>query len=282
MIKMTCQEIQNVSLEILKHLDSFFRSHNLRYFLEAGTLLGAVRHKGFIPWDDDADIVMPRQDYERFVREYVDSKDYKLFEPSRDNSWLPYARVCEMKKTYFKQVVKWTNAGDEPGVGIDIFPLDGAPDSVEQYDSFQAKVVRVRDELWKLRSAASGKGSKEFRRDIFGFLKDCVHCATRWFRRLNFRWLLKRSMKKFRRLCLTYPYETSNHCFYIAVVTGRRRFWQRKWFSDAVYLDFCGEKFPAPIGYEERLVADYGDWRTPPPETERTTHESSQTMWWRD
>lgn len=282
MRKMTCQEIQGVSLEILKHFDSFCRSHKLRYFLDAGTLLGAARHKGFIPWDDDADIVMPRQDYDRFVKEYADSKKYKLYEPSRDNSWVPYARICEMEKTYFKQVVRWTKVADNPGVGIDIFPLDGAPDSAEEYDSFQAKAVKIRDTLFELRRIASGKRHRGFRRSLLGFTKDCVHYAVWFFRRMNHERLIRWNLARFRRLRLTFPFETSSHCFYIAVVTGRRRFWQRKWFADAVYLDFCGEKFPAPIGYEERLVADYGDWRTPPPESERMTHEANQTMWWRD
>ena len=77
MTEMTIEEIQKVSLEILRHIDSFCREHNIQYFLDSGTLIGAARHKGFIPWDDDMDIRMPRPDYERFISEFVD-ENFKI------------------------------------------------------------------------------------------------------------------------------------------------------------------------------------------------------------
>lgn len=279
MRRMTCQDIQKVDLEILKHIDSFCKDRKICYFLDSGTLLGAARHGGFIPWDDDADIVMPRPDYDRFVREYCDSRKYRLYAPSRGNCYLHFARLCEMERTFFGQKARWTR--EDPGVGVDIFPLDGAPDSTEEYDRFQERVVKVRNKILRLRHLISRK-PRPLRRDLFGFAKDCVHLAARVFRLIIFPWTMRWNLSRLHRLRLKYSYETSKRCFYIAVTTGRKKYWHRKWFSDKVFLDFCGERFPAPAGYDERLTTEYGDWRTPPSENERTSHDARQTMWWRD
>ena len=279
MRKMDIREIQDISLEMLRHIDEFCRNHGIRYFLDSGTLLGAARSGKFILWDDDADIVMPRPDYDRFVREYEDTEKFRLFAPSRGNCYLHYARLCEMEKTYFKQKLRWTF--EDPGVGVDILPMDGAPDSLEEYDKFQALIVKVRNKIWKLRQVISKK-TWALRSDWFGFTKDCAHWAIWVFLRINFSWMMRLNLWRIRRLRLKYPYETSAHCFYIAVITGRKKYWHHDWFADVDYLDLCGEKFPAPAGYDERLTAEYGDWRTPPPESSRLSHECNQTMWWRD
>lgn len=141
MTRMTTEEVQRVSLDVLRHIDEFCKAKDITYFLDAGTLIGAMRHGGFIPWDDDADVLMPRQDYDRFIREYTDGDNYRLYDPSKGNSYLPYARLCEMSKTFFGQHLPWTK--ESPGVGVDVFPLDGAPASKEQYDDVALSIHSV-------------------------------------------------------------------------------------------------------------------------------------------
>ena len=278
MRRMENKDIHAVNLELLKHIDTFCRDRNITYFLDSGTLLGAARDGGFIPWDDDADIVMPRPDYERFVKEYVDSDDYRLYAPSRNNCFLPYARLCEMKRTYFKQVSIWTK--EAPGVGVDIFPLDGAPDTPEVYDRLAAKVVRVRDRIWNLRFALSRRSA--FRKDPIGFAKDVVHYMANIIRRINAEKKIWGCISEIRKLRLENSYAHSSNCFYVVVTGDRRKYWKKEWFEDTVRLELCGEQFPAPVGYDARLTAECGDWRTPPPESERTGHSFCQTMYWRD
>lgn len=98
---MTLKEIQNVSLDILKDLHKFCVENNINYTLCGGTLLGAIRHNGFIPWDDDVDVAMPRPDYERFIKEFHSEKGYilKARGASDDDTFMAYARICDIEKT---------------------------------------------------------------------------------------------------------------------------------------------------------------------------------------
>ncbi len=277
---MSVKEVQEVSLEILKRLDAFCRERGIRYFLDSGTLLGAARHKGFIPWDDDADVVMPRPDYERFVKEFPDSGEYKLFSPSRGNCFVPYSRLCEMRRTYFKQESLWTY--EAPGVGVDVIPMDGAPDDPEEFDRTVERIKKPRAVLWRIRYCISPISSPRFRKRPFGFAKDVVHFLKWAWDRASFSRLLRRSMDEIRRIRLLRDYEKCDRCYYIAVTVGRGKYWRREWFDKSVEMDFCGCTFLAPAGYDERLTAEYGDWRTPPSKADRMTHERDQKMMWRE
>lgn len=278
---MSTAEIQGVNLEILSAIDGFCKKHQIMYFLDSGTLIGAIRHKGFIPWDDDADILMPRPDYERFIKEWQDAGDLRLYAPNLRNSYLHYARVCEMRRTYFNQHSIWTL--ESPGVGVDVFPLDGAPDTLSEFDAHSNKITKLRNELWALRSCRTQRVYRHgFRRDLYGFLKDCVHMVGFYWRYLNFNRLMRHAMKKIKTVRTKYPFEGSKNCCMIIVTTGRRKFWETEWFDRAIDVEFCGRKFPAPIGYDARLRAEYGDYMRLPPEDQRGGHAACQTMMWRD
>ena len=278
MKEMAIEEIQKVDLEILKHIDSFCREHHIQYFLDSGTLIGAARHKGFIPWDDDMDIRMPRPDYERFISEFVDTPIFKLYAPVKRNSFLSYARVCEMKKTYFKQHTPWTF--ESPGVGVDILPLDAAPDDGEEFAKMAKLANRIIANIFKDRGALIHR--QNFRKDIYGFLKDVVHFLASKMRKFGFDFFIWEHINQLENLRKKYPYGSTMHCFSCVLRMSQKGYWLQEWFSDVIYLDFCGEKFPAPIGYDELLSAEYGDWRSPPPENERDGHNRFQTMCWRD
>lgn len=277
MKRMTTKEIQDVSLEILKTIDEFCQAHKIRYWLDSGTLIGAIRHRGFIPWDDDLDICMPRPDYERFLNEYKDSAKYKLYAPEKRNCFLFYARLCEMEKTFFQVNAKW--ATDNPGVGVDIFPVNGAPDTIEEFDTVLELTQKNREALLEYRRLFK---VQRFRRSPWGFAKDCVHVISKFTRRAIWRRhimsLLAEQVELFRK----YDYEKSSHCYYLALSMSRKKYWKRAWFDKLIEVDFCGEKFMAPSGYDERLSAEYGDYMTPPPKSEQVVHSAWQTMWWRN
>ena len=117
------REIQQVELGILRHLDQVCRENGLHFFLSNGTLLGAVKYEGFIPWDDDIDVFMPRCDYDRLMRlSGADSGPYRLLSQERTPGWrLPFAKLCDLSTCKQETCADF---GADIGLDVDIFPLD--------------------------------------------------------------------------------------------------------------------------------------------------------------
>lgn len=134
--------IQQLELEVLIEFDKICRRHNLKYTLAGGTLLGAVRHDGFIPWDDDVDVTMLRKDYEKFTQVYYQELNDRLFFQSKDTDpqyQYPFSKV-RIKDTIFKETFL-AKYNINHGVYIDVFPIDNVYDDenkrVEQINRFR-------------------------------------------------------------------------------------------------------------------------------------------------
>lgn len=129
-------DVHGVLLDMMIDLDEFMREHNLPYSIAYGTMLGAVRHGGFIPWDDDVDILMKRDDYERFIKIYhetggIDAKGYTLYATDDENSWLTHTKLYKNNTAllgcYEDLFAPETKENKYKGVFIDVFPLDKVP-----------------------------------------------------------------------------------------------------------------------------------------------------------
>ena len=119
--EVTTSELKVCLLDVMDEIDSFCREHNIRYFMLGGTMLGSVRHKGYIPWDDDIDIGMFREDYEKFINLYESKKGYKLFCIEKDPTYyLPFAKLVDPQISLYEDVYR----APEIGAYVDIFQLD--------------------------------------------------------------------------------------------------------------------------------------------------------------
>lgn len=261
---MEANELRRHQLEIFAILLEFQRvceKLSLRYFLTAGTLLGAARYKGFIPWDDDIDVAMPKKDYEVFS-----CQGYRLLSPEyvfqdyRTEPNFPY---------YFGKVRKRGTQAIEPilgsidmeqGVYIDIFPLDVCPDRDDRAVLFFRGI-----EL--LDCAVLARVSPEF---VCGYQKPYMRFLWNLLRRLPNRalfWLRER-------LCDAAAWGASGRK--LCTVGGRHEYphesYEAEWFRETVYLSFEEKRFPAPAGWEALLRNMYGDYMTPPPEEEHQRH----------
>ena len=252
-VKLDLKEIKKISLDILIDVADFCDKNNITYFLACGTLLGAIRHKGFIPWDDDVDIMMPRPDYNKFLEEY-DEKKYKICKPSEGRFY--YTKVYD--DTTIKCEGCFSYRKYKPlGVDIDVFPLDGIVN--------EEKII---NKLYK-RTCILEKFLRLSNQPIF-LRKNPIKCINRILPRIIVG--SKNWVKLIEKNAMTYDYDKSDY-----VVRMR---WSPNGFTGALpkkvyekeYAIFEGHKFCIPKGYDLWLRSFFGDYTTLPPEEKRKPH----------
>ena len=270
---MTRRELQLFCLNILKEVHSFCESNNIKYSLAYGTLLGAIRHKGFIPWDNDIDICMPRPDYERFVNTFHSSKYHLALKKKKSDCdcLIAYARVFDTEKT----VAKKTNWSSKPvGVWIDIFFLDGVPDDVDDFCSMYDRYFKLWLAIQKKRIQFTSIG------DVCGLLpriKLFVHKLLQ-INGLGGRFLQKRYIKKIKSI----PYETAKFWSQLAVMdNGPVEHFTKNIFSNPILKEFEGVSFRVMEGFDENLKNIYGDYMSLPPEDARVPHQDYIKFYWK-
>ena len=269
MKEMTLNDIQNVSLDILKDVHAFCESHDIKYSLAYGTLIGAVRHKGFIPWDDDVDIIIPRPDFERFCNEYKSSHGYKLYTPEDSVSYLTYARVCDNEHTLVKTNCPWS--AEPSGVWIDIFPLDGLPSDEAVFGELVRQMRSIQKKVDRLRTGRHLKLSEsmDLRSFLFCLIKRCLYC------KYDINTLLHQHIQ----LIKSNKFEDAEFCGQLCVRDYPEKEHNPKSDFDLYFkMSFCDSEFYVMNGYDNILKRYYGNYMELPPEDKRvppqqTTHK---------
>lgn len=241
--------MHKLQLEILLEINRICRKHGIQYWLSAGTLLGAVRHQGFIPWDDDADVQMLREDYERFCKVCPQELDNKRFfwqtiDTDPGYRWT-YGKVRRKGTRYVRSGQEHMNA--VTGVFADVIPIDGRPDN-RFMDWIQYNACRyARRILWSPVGAVQEKNAvKRFLYRILSKIpKDFVYSVYMCF-------ATRYSPNECRRV--------TRYCFDIFNKQTHRDGRLSIWFQGAVDVSFEGHCFPAPLGAEEELRYYYGNY----------------------
>lgn len=260
MQKLTHRETQLAELEILSELDRICKKNNLRYSLAGGTLLGAVRHKGFIPWDDDIDVCMPRPDYEKFkeiLSKNSSSDRFYICSDDDKNAIYPFTKLQDRTIEIVEEGVR-----EVQNLWLDIFPIDGLPSDdkklkkIYKKSSLYRKIISF-DKLENLK-AYRGKHNKVIAFFINSFVK-LYGC--------------KRALRNSIKLALKYDYDKSD---YVGAITWgcygigeRMPKCQYEQFSE---IEFEGKKFSAMGCRDSYLHGIYGDYMQLPPEDKRATH----------
>lgn len=261
MKELDLQELKSIEFDALKMFDAFCKENNIKYFLAYGTLLGAIRYKKFIPWDDDVDLLVPREDYDRVIKLFKDNEKYKLFAFEKDQNYrFPFAKMCDMTT---RKVEPNYNSGVELGVDIDIFPLDAFDDDLENAKA-EAKYIgknMFRLNLSKVRKLRASNPLKHLLKSLFMFY--CKMVGSKHY------------IKNILKVTNKPEQKGANYVGCKAwCVYGERGIIPAEAFADTIEIEFEGEKFPAPIGYDTYLTCLYGDYLPEPPKEKQKTHHS--------
>lgn len=259
MKELTLHEIQQLSFQVLLKFRQICDENRLNYCLTYGTLIGAVRHQGFIPWDDDIDVWMPRPDYEKFISYCMEHEDalapfaLKHYKTCKEYIY-PIARFVDSR---YK--IDYTNA-KEYGLGlfIDIYPLDGA----NLNDKKHRKKLNVLMRKIAVRGTSNYVRSKNK-------LKNLIKYPFYLFYK---RKPLTKALQKIDLLAQKYGYDESDMvgCSVWSLVGYGRH--PKEDLADYVEMPFNGEDLKVPVGYDRILKAYYGDYMQLPPESERIAH----------
>ncbi len=252
-------------LNALLEADRLCKKHNIRYYLVTGTLLGAVRHKGFIPWDDDLDIGLLRPDYERFLQVAQTELSDRFFLQTNATDpeyFLCYAKIRVNGTRFVEESSQ--NCNIHHGVYIDIFPLDNAPD--------QPALRRLHAFTTRLLSTAVKAKSKMVvskNRKGTGLVYNLLKILTAPFRLGT----LVKGMDKL----MTISKNNSSECIVNinSAYSYAKECVKRSYFESTVELDFEGYKMSCPAGWHGYLTDVYRDYMTPPPEDKRYNRHSA-------
>lgn len=272
---MTLKEIQAVSLEILKDVHTFCQENGIRYTLYGGTMIGAIRHQGFIPWDDDVDIAMPRPDYERFLETYQSKNNrYKLFRSGDKDCLLAFSRVCEMDKTLVEVAeMPWTK--EQTGVWIDVFPVDGVTDSAFWMRP-QFKICRF---LWYL--CCSARASLTPLSHYKSKAKKAKLVLKKIF--LNNVLLNAQTLNKvYISYCKCVEWGSTYHVANLSYMGyGIKELQEIDDFRSDVLVPFAGERLFVIEGYDHSMRLKYGDYMQLPPEEKQNPNHPLVTYCWK-
>ena len=254
----TEKELKPMLVEMLKWFHNFCVENNLRYYAAGGTMLGAIRHKGFIPWDDDIDVMMPRADYTKLeeIMKTQKCKRYILETPNTDakDYYYTFSKLYDTRTT----LVENSKFKIKRGIYIDIFPLDGMGNSIEESKKHFKKIERANNLLLsKIASVRKGRS----------FIKNAAVIGFR-FIPLN----EKKLLKKVVRLCALHD---CDECLYIGNPVGAWRFneiMSKDIIGIPTLYEFEDIKIYGAEKPDEYLTHLYGEWRKLPPVEKRVSH----------
>ncbi len=249
------KKIWAVELDLLQKFISVCDKYNLKWFVIAGTLIGAVRHKGFIPWDDDIDVAMPREDYEMFKtlsHEFV--HPYFLQHPDTEVGYgFSFMKIRNSDTTALSETMRYCNMNH--GIFLDVFPLDNVTeDSFEKERADIYNLIMTNSLKMKLTNPTPSDTDNAliplYSEDLGSLQNVCC---------------------KIDEIAMRHQHENTKHISWttLTIYSNEKSLWLRSSFEDYIVMDFEGIPVRVPIGYDEVLTRNYGNYMEFPPIADR-------------
>ena len=259
MKKMTEKEAKQCMINILSYIDNICRKNKINYSIYYGSLIGAIRHKGIIPWDDDIDIILLKEDYDKLIKILkTQNNEYKILDETTDTKCvLPFAKLVNTK-TYIEQ--DNMNKDNNMGLFVDIFCFNNFPDKDKKL--YYKKII-----FYKL--LIDGLNYKNFKKgEDYYYLKKVRNIIAKIFGK-------KYLMKKYIKLCNKYNYCKTNR-----VISNWPEYYNplekeivnKSEFKNFIRVDFENIKVMITKDYDILLKRYFGDYMTPPPKEKRINH----------
>lgn len=269
--KLTFRDVQLGALEVLKKLTDLCDSQGWKYFLTYGSMLGAVRHKGIIPWDDDIDIMMPRPDYEALRRYFAQNSESLLPLKLFDKASVPeYPHMIGRISDQRYHLVFDNERDYGIGLFVDIYPLDGVGNDFD-------RAVKLVEKTKRVASLCFLTGRKSFGVDnTHSTLKMLIKFPAYCWAKL---WGNRHYINKLEKLSRTYDYNASNYVACASWPAGpkagqQRDVFEKTLFEELVEVPFEDTTIKIPAAYDAFLSKTYGDYMQCPPEDKRTTNHT--------
>lgn len=261
--KIDVNELKRIQINLLDVFHEYCNDHNLTYYITYGTLIGTIRHRGYIPWDDDIDVMMPRADYEilldSFNKTSMAENIRVISQKSDPNYYLTFAKLVNTS-TVMKEEV---NSDYQIGVYIDIFPLDNIGDDYKSAKKLMRKAFRY-NEIMALKNLTIRKERSWYKNAILSIGRIASSFVSRQV-----------LIKKINRLGI----EVADGAFtkYVGAVTGisagdESRVFEATWFRTTKKGTFEGKDYYIPSGYDAFLRKLYGDYMQLPPTEQQVSH----------
>ena len=250
MKKIQLEEMQQIELNLLLELDKICKKHNLQYYMDGGTLLGAMCYEGFIPWDDDIDLKMPRKDYDELMGLQREFPEYiTLDAPSKEHCEYLMLKLIDNRTVLIEKNGKIEK---KTGVYLDVFPMDGHPKDEKACEEHFRKLQRYNSLFHgALNSFANMKQSKQLTSRVKGHIYQMIYSPWKLYQKLT-------------ETAKTVDYDTADAVGLVIEGNPVKERFEKEWLEPGFTLEFEGYQIPAPSGYKRHLEIFFGEHITNP------------------
>jgi lipopolysaccharide cholinephosphotransferase len=264
MVKLKIDEIKKIQLNILKEVDQFCKANSIKYSLTYGTLIGAIRHKGYIPWDDDIDIMMPRPDYTKFINLFnKQQKSYRVLSTNTNkNHPYAYAKVEDTNTI----LTEYSTIKYNIGVNIDIFPIDGMPTNPKEFLKHARKIKRY-ERLMEIKAIKLNKNRSLIKNIILLVLKISTTFIS-----------YQKAIKLIETNSLKYNYSECKFAMAPCYGINSSCHTSKKIFEKFISVEFENNRYNAIKEYDKYLKVIYGDYLKLPPAEQQVSHHKYKTF----